>query len=499
MIVKRALLLTCIVALAGCSEDPAATAQKDVASELTNALAHLANATAGSIGDKDFPGTLDEYRASQLEAAAGVLKPLIGKGSSGQQVVSRAALAEVYSTRARAQLRSASGHWADLAPRRVEVISAVVALRHNIALATAYRKVDPLTKADWFRQKGQELTARSGELRTEIDSLEQQVSQLTARHDDLRTESQAKTDLASVRTRQAFDTSGQEQFDLLNEAAEATRQSDQLTAEADKLTAKLNELQSQLTVSKGELDGVDRQTKAVTEAVQTLRARRDEAVSTAKQIEQGQADETGAAITPGVRGLVANAAARYEAMAAAQADKVAKALDAAEAELQAAVDLFGGGANATSAKADVLAEAGHITRQRAIILQTYRDCLAGLVEQLDGGGAGLAVDDEQGAAAVSKLAASISAAAEAAAQQAEGATAAAKQRLTDAAAALAPIVTKLPTRTKLDKDVKAAGYTRLIGLHEALAALTGDQAHIDQVDQLRQAMQELRTPAAVEE
>jgi hypothetical protein len=94
---------------------------------------------------------------------------------------------------------------------------------------------------------------------------------------------------------------------------------------------------------------------------------------------------------------------------------------------------------------------------------------------------------------VGKLAGSVSAAATAAAEQAEQAASTATERLTEAATALDAAV------KKMKKDAKAAGYVRLIGVHEAMAALTGEQTHIDQVGQLRQALQELQAPAPAEE
>lgn len=474
--VKHSILLMCVALLVACEPESSYRERAETHERFAEAQQVLDRAVAGTIGhdveEDPYGKPVYEYRREQYEAAAELLRPLTTSADDNDRVAAATVLAEAATNQAHALLHEASSNWTALLNTHARLLSAVNDLRDAHTVQTEHEAIDLSGQMDELREETETLLADREAVEQRIAAINERIAELEAQIEQAqqqRREIDAKADELS---REAFQSEGQQQYDLYVEAAELSEQSGALSSEIEAAEGKVDLEQSQLALEQVEVDQIDTQVEQYREAVEELERRQAEVAELAEEASERLAERA-----EHFDELVAYLREGFEEEVEALVPAALEYFEEAEQQLHTARQAA---RQETRQLLNMRYEAARGNYGRAYanvagMRENYRNLLLGVAE------ASNEVMPDQ-AASLSELAAEVGERAEYAARQGE-------ELLRRAAEELAPMVE--PAEARGDTDLQRAVLQHLVVVYRALENVTGEGSYGDRAAEYRDEMRGL--------
>jgi len=266
------------------------------------------------------------YRQAQLEQASKTLAPVLQNVKPTHVVAARSMKAEQLASVARLSIGDASLAWTREGPTMSLLVSDMSSIRPARTRAAANGAVnyegilsDLNGKIAQLNQSKQALMNESAPLTKKIEDLKAQMQ----RNDEAR---RKKIIEADKYAREAFKSSGKQQFDLHKAANEATREADKRTAQSDRAAANLDIASAQQKIIDARLDDLNLQITQLQEAVTSLQKR------------QSDTDNLASTATEHAATLLERFDANLQKIATTHQEKVTAVYEKANAAYMEAID-----------------------------------------------------------------------------------------------------------------------------------------------------------------
>jgi len=491
------LFVVMLIGTAGCSPEESAEEQAEVNRELSKAQADIVQATQDYISRPStdatrFTGTLAEYQQDKYDQAEKQLESVISRGTPAQQAAAAIALAEVRAAQARYAARLAldgrvrnvnpdtgqvnvdepyvSVGWANIATLTDETMNTLMAARRAQANAQALSTVDHTPALTRAQQHLSQLQDQRAQLTSRLNDRQREVQQFQSEQSKLQQQRQTRRNKAEDLRGRSFSATGQARFDLYTEAADITRQADNLSMRLEKIETELVKLKSQIGVLEAERAKIDQQIAATESVISNVGDQGQDHRTKADKFAQEAAkyaDELVRQLKQSNKEYSNQVMARHdEAMTRMNGavEVLSSALNKAPSHLQDRLSLE---------RAIKQAELAHVARQAALMDASHARFLGAVVEQVDRG-----FPEAQ---------------ADAIKTQADAAQARAEESRTQAGTALTTAAEQLASAegAATDTKVKRAVLTQIIAVNEALAEQTDEVQYQTAADDARQQRNEL--------
>jgi len=290
--------------------------------------------------------TLELYQREELAKAATQLESVAKSPSAKQRVAAKLLLADLQASASRLALRKGLNAWADLANRSAELVQHLIAINHAharvILLSTDDGPLIEKLETDRDQERNQisawQITRKK--LEKNIDSLNTKITDLGTQRDDVVTEAQKYRE-------QAFTKSGDQRYDLYDQASKSDRNAFKLGSDAQRLRTTLDIYNSELNVLARRIESSQRFIKSVSSQIEDTQLRRKQFQKSAAEA-RTQEQETVKKLVA----LVDQLAEDFQAKVDVNLDMALEKIDLAINHVQSAVD--DAGADSETARLELL-------------------------------------------------------------------------------------------------------------------------------------------------
>ncbi|MEZ6192301.1 MAG: hypothetical protein R3C45_13565 [Phycisphaerales bacterium] len=367
--------------MVGC--DSQASQQAEAQRHLQAAREKLGLANAGYVTTVSDQGAQDEdllvYRQEAMDAAFEDLNQVMSLDAPSEKAQALRLAADIDASAARHAARKAAIENAALAGRSTVLMGYLAAIEgassRSVALQPQYDQ-----KIAELQAEIQEQTARRAQLVEEVSGLDGQIQAVTPKVQEFKARADEGYAKAQTVREKAFVTSGEQMYDLQDQAAELERKAAIESASAEQQQVVVNDLTSRKALAQAQVETIDKLLEVLNTQVKSAQAN-----------VQRQADESAEAAKAGAD-AIATLAEEYKSIADVHREAVHKNMvlagekaEKAVAGLTQAVSLSqgarGGSSEAESVKLQLLAayvNQAHIATTHALYL---RD-LAGVTRAL---------------------------------------------------------------------------------------------------------------------
>ncbi len=244
--VKRLLMMLALLALAACSPDENAQAQKEAADAFNDAMTHVRNASAGyPAGQGQAPDVdYEAFRIKELTEAAKKLEKIKNKGSNAQKSNASMTLSFVLSELGADATTRAASAWARHQQACDEVRATLA--RSGLAgeLAQTYGSIDTSANSEQLAEMKQTTSRQRNDLLGKVSQIELKLRDLQRQKDKLDAKRKELTLESNDYRNRSYEAKGELRYELYLKSANLSLEADNLGAQAERLGQDIAQLQS---------------------------------------------------------------------------------------------------------------------------------------------------------------------------------------------------------------------------------------------------------------
>lgn len=278
-----------LLALAACSPDENAQAQKEAAEAFVQAMTHVNNATAGYPAGEGAPsdGDYDAHRVAELKKAEGILKGLTTKGSNSQKATASMALADVLSELAADASARATATWAEHNNACDATLTTLAEAQLAGGVTGKLQGVDLSADSDQFATLRLIANQDRNDVLSRISQLEKELGEMRRKKDNLDASRKALTLESNDLRVRSHEAKGELRFELHKKSANLSLKADKLGADAERLGQDIAQKEGLLRQEKDKKQLIERQIAGIQRAMGSIssstQSNQDQAAHSAAQ------------------------------------------------------------------------------------------------------------------------------------------------------------------------------------------------------------------------